>query len=232
MKKLIRIWSFSTAVIIVSLMLTHSCKKDDNNPQNTVKDIDGNIYNTVTIGTQVWMVENLKVTHYQNGDEIPNIADGIEWINLSSGAYCFHSNSSNNDEIYGKLYNWYAVNDTRKIAPKGWHVATDDEWTILLDHLGGEDIAGGKLKETGTNHWITPNTGATNESGFTALPGSVRSYTAEGAFSELGVNCDFWSATEYNVTNAWLRYLRYNNKNVGRSYSDKKTGASVRCVKD
>jgi uncharacterized protein (TIGR02145 family) len=138
---------------------------------NTVTDIDGNIYHTVTIGTQVWMVENLKTTKYRNGDPIPNVT-GNAWAALTTGAYCWYNNdAATYKATYGALYNWYAVADSRNIAPTGWHVPTDAEWTTLTTFLGGESVAGGKLKETGTNHWTSPNTGATNETGFTALPG-------------------------------------------------------------
>ena len=148
----------------------------------TVTDIDGNTYQTVKIGDQWWMAENLKVTCYRNGDAIPNITDGTTWASLSTGAYCEYNNDINNVATYGRLYNWYAVTDSRNIAPAGWHVPSDAEWKQLEMYLGmsqseadatgwrGTD-EGGKLKEVGTMHWNSPNTGATNESGFTALPG-------------------------------------------------------------
>ena len=138
----------------------------------TVVDIDGNVYNTVTIGTQVWMVENLKTTKYRNGDAIPNVTGNASWVALSTGAYCWYNNdAATYKATYGALYNWYAVGDSRNIAPSGWHVATDSEWTTLSTFLGGESIAGDKLKEIGTSHWLSPNTGATNSNGFTAFPG-------------------------------------------------------------
>jgi len=137
----------------------------------TITDIDGNVYHSVTIGTQTWMVENLRTSKYRNGDSIINVTNNTSWSTLTSGAYCDYDNTPNNSIIYGKLYNWYAINDSRSIAPMGWHVPTDVEWTTLITYLGGESIAGGKLKETGIIHWETPNGDATNTSIFTGLPG-------------------------------------------------------------
>jgi len=148
----------------------------------TMTDIDGNVYETVTIGTQVWMAENLKVTHYRNGNTILHIIDWFSWFTLT-GAYCEYDNDVNNVAVYGRLYNWYAVNDSRYIAPVGWHVPSDAEWLTLVDYLGGDTVADGKMKEIGTTHWVSPNTGATNESGFSALPGGYRDY---GGNSDMG----------------------------------------------
>jgi uncharacterized protein (TIGR02145 family) len=196
----------------------------------TVTDIDGNIYHTVVIGTQTWMLENLKVTHYRNGDAIPNVTDGAEWIGLLTGAYCDYDNTPDNSTTYGKLYNWYAVNDSRNLCPSGWHVPTDTEWTTLTDYLGGIDVAGGKMKETGTTHWNTPNTGATNESGFTALPGGGRNYY--GTFDVIYDNGGWWSVTSDDLTHAWSRYVYYLDETVTRNNNTKTSGWSVRCIKD
>ena len=125
---------------------------------STVTDIDGNVYQTVTIGTQEWMAENLKVTHYRNGDPIQLVTDDSSWSNLSTGAYCDYDNDGDNVAVYGRLYNWFAVNDSRAIAPAGWHVATAADWQTLIDILGGDAVAGGKMKEAGTAHWLAPNT--------------------------------------------------------------------------
>jgi uncharacterized protein (TIGR02145 family) len=202
-----------------------------------VTDIDGNFYQYVIIGTQVWMAENLKVTRYRNGDAIPNVTDSATWTGLTTGAYCEYDNDVNNVATYGRLYNWFAVGDSRHIAPAGWHVPTDAEWKQLEMYLGmsqadadaqgwrGTD-EGGKLKETGTTHWISPNTGATNESGFTALPGGVGS----GGYDGMGGYAVFWSSS---VTyGAWLRYLKYDYSEVFRDDGDKRDGFSVRCIKD
>ena len=153
---------------------------------STMTDIDGNTYTTVKIGDQWWMAENLKVTHYRNGEEIPNITDNTEWANLTSGAYCDYDNNPNNVATYGRLYNWYSIEDSRDLAPDGWHVPSRDEWQTMIEYLGGDGIAGGKLKESGTEHWLSPNEGATNESGFSALPSGMR-----------GDNAHFYSINEF-----------------------------------
>ena len=197
----------------------------------TVTDIDGNVYQTVKIGDQWWMAENLKVTHYQNGDFIPNVTDDNQWINLTTGAYCNYDNDSTNVATYGRLYNWYAVADSHNIAPAGWHVPSDAEWQTLVDYLGGDTVAGGKLKESGTTHWSSPNTGATNESGFCALPGGYR-YYYNGAFNYVGGSAIFWSSTESDISFAWYRGLYYCNTDVNRSDCNKQYGFSVRCVRD
>jgi uncharacterized protein (TIGR02145 family) len=224
-------------VVILSFYLT-SCKKDkkdsnDNNddlPTSTVTDIDGNVYQTVTIGSQVWMAENLKTTKYRNGSAIPNVTDDTAWSNLTTGAYCDYENTLSNSTTYGKLYNWYAVTDSRNIAPTGWHLPTDDEWTTLTTYLGGESVAGGKLKEIGTTQWASPNTGATNESGFTALPGGYRS--GNGTFLSIGGAGYWWSSTEYNTGYAWVRGMHYDDSYLLRSNGNKTCAFSIRCIRD
>ena len=199
---------------------------------NTVTDIDGNVYHTIKIGSQVWMVENLKTTRFQNGESIPNITDDNSWATLTKGAYCDYNNLQENSAKYGHLYNWFAVNDSRKIAPAGWHIPTDAEWTTLTDYLGGESVAGGKLKEAGILNWISPNSSATNESGFTGLPGGLRSYS-NGTFRNMGTNCYFWSSTASDDLRAWDRELFNNQTNLFRYYYDSKLyGFSIRCLKD
>jgi len=196
----------------------------------TMTDIDSNIYKTITIGTQTWMAENLKVTKYRNGDSIPNVTDGTTWRNLTSGACCEYENTPGFSKIYGRLYNWYAVNDSRNIAPAGWHVPSDAEWTTLTNYLEGEAVAGGSLKETGTKHWKSPNTFATNQSGFTGLPAGGRS--TSGSFFSQANNAFFWSSSEHNGSFAWGRSLNYGNDYVGRYNTYKSFGFSVRCLKD
>jgi uncharacterized protein (TIGR02145 family) len=205
----------------------------------TVTDIDGNVYQTVKIGNQVWMTENLKVTRYRNGDAIPNVTGDMEWSNLTKGAYCDYNNNSNNAATYGRLYNFYAVNDSSNIAPAGWHVPSDYEWKTLEMTLGmsqseadglkmrGTD-EGLKLKETGTSHWLSPDTGATNESGFSALPGGIR-YSV-GPFDVLGVVTFLWSSTEDSSSTAWYRGI--GGPGVFRGSIEKHWGYSVRCVRD
>lgn len=184
----------------------------------------------VTICSQVWVIKNLDVDRYRNGDLIPKVTDPTAWAALTSGAYCYYNNdSATYAATYGKLYNWYAVNDPRGLAPAGWHVPSDAEWTTLESCLGGAPVAGGAMKETGTTHWTTPNTGATNSSGFTGLPGGNRYL---GTFYDVGNFGVWWSSTEASTAFAWYRSLIYNNGNIGGGNSNKENGYSVRCVRD
>jgi len=192
-----------------------------------VTDIDGNVYPTVKIGDQIWMAENLKTTQYKDGAAIPYVTGNATWAGLSTGAYCWYNNDITNKEIYGALYNWHAVN-TNKLPPEGWRVPTDEDWTTLTGYLGGQEVAGGKLKATGTTLWRTPNTGATNESGFTAVPGGSR--IPEGGFDAINIHCNLWSASQLSQTQAF--YV-----NVGYGYSIlfplgrlKTSGLSIRCI--
>jgi len=195
----------------------------------TVTDMDGNVYHYITIGTQTWMVENLKATKYNDGTSIPYITNTTEWSNLSTPGYSFYNNDAANESTYGALYNWYTVN-TGKLAPTGWHVPTDAEWTTLISYLGGESVAGGKLKEVGTLHWASPNTGATNETGFAGLAGGYRG--SYGTFSIIGSYGYWWSSTQYTTNIAWARTLYYNYSNILRNSAEEQYGFSVRCVRD
>jgi len=199
----------------------------------TCTDIDGNVYKTVKIGDQWWMGQNLKTTHYRNGDPIPNVTDNSEWWNLQTGAYCNYNNDTSYVVLYGRLYNWYAIDDSKDLAPEGWHVPSNEEWQILVDYLGGSTgtVAGGKLKETGTSHWLSPNTGATDAVGFRALPGGYRTYYY-GSCNGLGACAKFWSSSEYYSGSAWYRYLSYYDSFVYRDTTIKRDGFSVRCVRD
>jgi uncharacterized protein (TIGR02145 family) len=201
-----------------------------------VIDKDGNIYNIVTIGSQVWMAENLKTTKYSNGEQLPNETDRIKWLNLSTGAYCWYNNSETiYKNAFGALYNWYAVQDSRNICPTGWHVPSTAEWTTLTSYLGGESVSGGKLKETGTTHWQSPNTSATNETGFTALPGGSRFYEMNSGielFDGFGSYGYWWSVTGYSSAFAWYRSISYNSGNAVTYDEWKSDGFSVRCLKD
>jgi len=198
-------------------------------------DIDNNFYPVVTIGTQTWMAENLKVSHYSNGDEIPNITDGSQWGNFNSGAYCWYNNDISWIDAYGALYNWYSVVDSRGLCPSGWHSPTDAEWSILTNYLGGESVAGGKMKSTRTApdvhpRWDSPNTGATNESGFSSLPGGYR--RSNGEFFDLGRGESLWSSTEVGSDYAWYRYLLNFSSNITTDFIYKPYGFSVRCLRD
>ena len=253
--------TYSLLIIGVCILFASSCKKANdnepalnspnspNNPTNgkttavfnssvtysTMTDQDGNIYKTVTIGTQTWIAENLRTTKYNDGTAISNVIGATEWANLKTGAYCNYNNTTNTDNIatYGRLYNWYAVN-TGKLAPKGWHVPTDAEWTQLTDYLGETGVVGGKLKETGTSLWSSPNTKATNESGFTALPGGWRGI--EGSYCLVGIQASWWSSTELQTCTdcVWDRSMFYDLPIVSRNGNSgkKMAGFSVRCVKD
>jgi uncharacterized protein (TIGR02145 family) len=223
---------YPLAIMGVLLILTYSCEKssDNNPPSSTVTDIDGNVYHTLTIGTQVWLVENLKTTRYNDGTPIPYVTDGVEWSNRDTSGYCWYNNDIANKTTFGALYNWFTVN-SGILAPAGWHTPTDAEWTILTTFLGSESIAGGKLKEMGTGSWRSPNTGATNESGFTALPGGHRD--VNGNFSAMGDDGFWWSASEYGTTGkVWYRNMNYNYAGVLSVSNNKINGHSVRCIKD
>jgi len=217
-----------TVLIICGTVFFFSCEKEKETGDLTDK--DGNVYTSVIIGTQEWMVENLKTTKYNDGTPIPLVEGITEWVNLETPAYCWYNNDpATFKNPYGALYNWYAVN-TGKLCPTGWHVPTDAEWTTLTDYLGGEDVAGGKLKETGTTHWDSPNTGATNETGFTALPGGSRH--TNGMFDYVGNHGFLWSATDSRASDALYRYMYYHSSDVARDDYYKKLGYSVRCLKD
>lgn len=197
----------------------------------TVTDIDGNTYKTVNIGTQTWMAENLRTTKYNDGTAIPNVTDATAWSALNSGAYCNYDNDPDKVNTYGRLYNWYAVN-TGKLCPAGWHVATDAEWTTLTNYLGGENNAGSKLRETGILHWENPNDGATNESGFTALPGGERD--GGGSFYMIGTGASWWSSTIYSSNNNWAMfwYMDSTSSRFYRAPVHQRLGNSIRCVKN
>ena len=190
---------------------------------------------TIVIGTQQWMSENLDVVTYRNGEIIPQVTDATAWAALTTGAWCYYNNDAANGAIYGKLYNWYAVNDSRGLAPQGWHIPNDAEWTTLTEILGGatpDGVAGGKMKGVGTTSWITPNTGATNESGFSGLPGGFRDMF--GPFGDIGYLGKWWT-TRVHLTyteEAYNRYLNFNNFYALKTFDDKKFGFSVRCLRD
>jgi uncharacterized protein (TIGR02145 family) len=211
-----------------------------------VSDIDGNEYQTVKIGDQWWMAENLKVSRYRNDDNISNIISISEWRNLTTGAWVYYGNSSSAERTYGKLYNWYAVDDSRGLCPEGWRVPSDEEWKELEMHLGmtqeeadrispadrGTD-EGDKLKSTSPlwdSDWGVPYVNATNESGFSALPGGRREHT--GNFVNVGRFGSWWSSTEFSDNDVWYRSLFINHSMVDRSYYSKNTGYSVRCIRD
>jgi uncharacterized protein (TIGR02145 family) len=195
---------------------------------NQLKDTDGNIYKVIRIGNQLWMAENLKTTKLNDGTLIPNVIDDGEWYNLVTPGYAWYNHDPDTyKNVYGALYNWYTAS-TGKLCPQGWHIPSDDEWSVLIGYLG--DNVANKLKETGTIHWVSPNSDATNESGFTGLPGGWR--FNGGGFNGLNYYCRFWTSTEFSSTIAYARLLDYGNPDCYRNNEDKVTGFSVRCVKN
>ena len=196
----------------------------------TMRDIDGNIYKTINIGTRTWMAENLKTTRYNDGKTIPLVQDEKAWVDLSTPGYCWYGNDGETyREDYGALYNWHAIN-TGILCPEGWHVPTDEEWRELTMLLDGENKAGGKLKQTGIACWVEPNTGATNEYGFNALPGGFR--FSDGKFYDFGFSGYWWSSTEKSNPDAYFRFVYYIDSNIYRFNNDKTNGFSIRCIKD
>jgi uncharacterized protein (TIGR02145 family) len=186
-----------------------------------------NAQSTVKIGNQIWTAKNLDVTTYRNGDPIPQVQDKADWVKLTSGAWCYYANKTENGITYGKLYNWYAVKDSRGIAPEGFHIPSDSEWTILENTLGGKDKCGKELKSS--KGW-NKNGNGTNSSGFTAIPGGGRDDV--GSFNYIGGFAGWWSATEAFNSGAWYRYLLRGYNIIYRSSFEKTNGFSVRCVKD
>lgn len=209
----------------IILIFTSNCKKDDE-ILSGVADIEGNVYDTVRIGTQVWMTENLKVTKYNDGGAIPK---NTQWILLTAPAYCWYNNTTTNKDTYGALYNWYVV-ETGKLCPKGWHVPTTSEWTTLINSMEGDSIAGGKLKETGISHWKDPNTGAIDEIGFKALPGGCRDNM--GVFLSLGESGFWWSSTGTAQGTARNFDINYEYADIFSNDNNPGNGFSVRCIKD
>ena len=231
MKTKSKIWFCSIILSGAVLILIDGCKKNDNNPPY-MTDQDGNVYASVTIGSQVWTVENLKTTRYSNGDLIGTTVP--DTLNISSEfmpKYQWaYDGIESNVAAYGRLYTWWAVNDSRKICPAGWHVPSDEEWTTLSTYLGGDSIAGGKLKKTGTIYWIPPNRGATNEAGFKALPGGYNS--AYGTYFSLGITGYWWTSSGISDIFAYYRAIGYSSGYLDNGEIFTNAGLSVRCLHD
>ncbi len=236
----------AASLIIGMILLFTSCEKNSStmstNPTSnnsgcsggpsTVTDRDGNVYNVVSIGNQCWMKENLKTTRYKNGATIPSTLNNSQWNSTTSGACTDYNYNISNSEIYGKLYNWYAVADSRGLCPTGWHVPSESEWTTMENYLGGSTIAGGAMKEISTIHWASPNTGATNSSGFNGLPGGKRD--PNGTFSTINKYGYWYSSTQSSIqtTVAYSHYLDYLSSDLNNYNNIKTFGFSVRCVRD
>ncbi len=236
MKKIKLTLALQAILLCLLIVTVTGCVKEEhdndnnNNDTGTVTDIDGNVYTTVKIGTQTWMAADLKTSKYRDGSAIPNVTDATDWSYLTTGAYCYYENDPAYNTVYGKLYNWHAVN-TGLLAPTGWHVPTDAEWTVMENYLGNDNYVGAKLKETGLAHWYDPNEGATNATGFTALPGGSRFST--GSFYNLTYNGYWWTATTgTDVSYAIYRYASFSLTALYNSEDYKTDGISVRCVKD
>jgi uncharacterized protein (TIGR02145 family) len=245
MKTKTRVLIILIIFIGLTILFNVSCKKSDddsnNSTANEVTDVDGNVYHTVTIGTQVWMVENLKTTKYNDGTSIPYVTEELSWVNLTTPAYCYYDNIEGYKSSYGALYNQYVIM-TGKLCPPGWHVPSYTEWNTLMYYLGGSNVAGGKLKEAGASHWLDPNTAATNETGFTAFAGGARNIyispedNREAPFEGLNEFASFWG-TYNESTQKFANVGLYNDTGEMDLYETDyieylKRGASVRCIKD
>lgn len=191
--------------------------------------VNGGPRGIIEIGTQVWTKFNLRVDRYSNGDAIPQVTDQSAWAALTTGAWCWYNNDPAYESIYGKLYNWYAVNDARGLAPNGFSIPSSSDWDILKGYLGGTSVAGGAMKETGTSRWNSPNTGATNSSGFTALGGGTRSSIQ---FEEVNSTGYYWDSTAYDSTNAYQEQINKGATACTRYSNPKKLGCSVRLIKN
>lgn len=247
--------NFGFMVFFIAVMLLSACKKDvpviekshkevvvngklNPGPKATcggstvIADVDGNIYHIVAINGKCWTKENLKTTHFNDGTPIPTGLNNSDWVNASGAAYSVYNNDTSNVPAYGLLYNWYAVTDTHKLCPIGFHVPTDVEFANMSFFLGGDNVASGPLKEAGFAHWNSPNNGATNAAGFTGLPGGYR--FTNGAYNYNSLNGGWWSKTPSTTTtlNAYCRYMSYLNTYFPRGDTYKYFGFSVRCVRD
>ncbi|MEO8710555.1 MAG: fibrobacter succinogenes major paralogous domain-containing protein [Parafilimonas sp.] len=220
------------ALAALMLLVAISCNKETSSVQSSGIDNENSIQQnkiaSVTIGTQVWMVKNLDVSHYKNGDTIPQIKDRSKWAKSTTGAWCWYNNDSATGAVYGKLYNWYAIHDPRGLAPEGWHIPSDSEWRVSETFLG--KAAGGKMKETGTAHWTDPNIDATNSTGLTGLPGGYRSFSGQFCYiNYLGL---WWTSTEFDTVNAWYRRMLCYSNFLDWWRFPKTMGFSVRCIKN
>ena len=222
----------SPKITLILLIAICSCASIILSAQS-VTDIDGAVYQTIKIGNQTWMQQNLNVSQFRNGDPIPEVTTDTEWEKAGlekKPAWCYYESNTDHGKIYGKLYNWYAIHDKRGLAPKGWHIPTNEEWKAIATFLGGPDLAGKKLKEKGTTHWKSPNKDATNDSGFTGLPGGLN--YSFGSFVSMGNAGYWWTADEDGEETALLYSLSHENSTLLDLFLNKGVGISVRCIKD
>lgn len=228
--------NFSTRRILAGLLFIAACLSscggdDDNGDINLqhLQDVDGNVYTAVTIGSQVWMADNLKTTKYNDGTDIPYLTDVDNVGAVTTGAFSYYAKNVANADVYGALYNWHAVG-SGKLCPTGWHVPSDAEWSTLINFLGGEDVAGGPLKAITTAQWSAPNAGATNDSGFSAVPAGY--LYDNSTYHSLGNVTHWWSSTESNAGSAWDRYVTYKDGKALKGEYSKQVFYSCRCVKN
>lgn len=231
------IWNsrlFASGLLVFAFFLLAGCGikkgRNDIRQNERIADADGNAYTSVVIGSQVWMAQNLQTTRFRNGDPIPLVPIDNEWENSAQGAWCFYNNERKFGKSYGNLYNWHAVSDSRGICPPGWHVPSDEEWQVLSDFLGGDKVAGDKMKETGTRHWAEPNNGATNISGFTALPAGGRDEFGQFIVDRYG--CHWWSSTVTGSVDVRVRSIYFGYGSIMTDEYHPNSGFSVRCLKD
>jgi len=227
-----------SVALIIAVCFSSCTEEDDLQVSSDAVDADGNVYQTVVIGSQEWMTENLRTTRFANNELIPHVPAIQDWSNQNSAGFCWYNNDSLNDIPHGKLYNWFAVNDSRNVCPMGWHVPTSGDWNVLLNHLGGDDVAGGPLKATGTIQdgtglWLSPNEEATNQTGFSGVPSGARGYwNGDESYAGMGGLAVYWTSTATNADSASYRYLSYGLGRVFTEHTLKKWGLTIRCVKD
>jgi uncharacterized protein (TIGR02145 family) len=217
------------SALLILVFCSGGCKKEEATGSDPVSDTEGNVYSTITVGSQIWMAENLRATMFNDGTNIALTTDAEKWNNLSGPGYCWYNNDETFRSEYGALYNGFTI-ATGKICPTGWHVPDKKEWQILSSSLGDSLKAGGKLKEAGTEHWLSPNKGADNSSGFKALPAGIRYF--EGTFASIAYSTCFWSATDIASDEEWYAALYYADAALTSNHRNKKHGFSIRCLKD
>jgi uncharacterized protein (TIGR02145 family) len=226
----VRAYATSEAGTSYGNELSFTTPSDLTGEKGTVTDVDGNVYQTIGIGSQIWVAENLKTTKFNDGTSIPLVTDNTAWSLLFSPAYCWYNNDElSNKNTYGALYNWYTVG-TGKLCPSGWHIPGDTEWTVIEIFLGGPEVAGGKMKIPGTKYWKSPNAGATNSSGFTSLPGGLRG--SDGSFDYIRESNLFWTSSGNYSTYAWYRAQDYLAIEITRGSNTVLWGGYIRCIRD